>query len=668
MTNEERWAIVHAQALREFDAIQTGTQEDRERSISDRRFVRIPGAQWEGVLGAAFDGRPKLEFNKGRLAVMRVVNEYRNNRIDVNFIPKDGEDADELADACMGMLRADEQDCTALEAYDTAFDEAVSGGFGAWRLSTDYVDPYSDEDETQRIKIEPIFDADISVYFDMNAKRQDKADAKHCFVLNSMTRPAYMDEYGDEPQSWVFSNYRPTFDWATPDVVYVAEYWKVEEVKRTVYTYQTITGDIEKHTQAEFDADPELEARLVAVGSVQIGKKRVKTRAVHKYILSGGGVLEDCGIIAGTEIPIVPVYGQRCYIDNIERCEGLVRPYRDAQMLGNMVKSRIAEIASYPTIDVPIFTPEQMAGHSDLWEDGKSYTYRLINPTKNIDGSETPMGPLGMTKAPDIPPALAALIQITETDMQDILGNQEAGEQMQPNMSGKAVELIQSRLDMQAFIYMSNMAKAKVRTGQIYLSMAADVYVEKGRKMKVIDSQGETGTVELGRPVLDKQTGAVVQEVDFARAKFDVVSDVGPSSSSRRAATVRALTGMASISQDPQDIKVLMAMAMMNMEGEGIADVRDYFRKQMVQLGVLEPTDKDKAEQAQQPPAQPDANAMLLMQTAKKAEHDAALSDAKVALTNAQTIETLAGIDLAREAQAIEQAQALQPQGGPANG
>jgi Phage P22-like portal protein len=215
---------------------------------------------------------------------------------------------------------------------------------------------------------------------------------------------------------------------------------------------------------------------------------------------------------------------------------------------------------------------------------------------------------------------------------------------------------------------MSNMAKAKVRTGQIYLSMAADVYVEKGRKMKVIDSQGETGTVELGRPVLDKQTGAVVQEVDFARAKFDVVSDVGPSSSSRRAATVRALTGMASISQDPQDIKVLMAMAMMNMEGEGIADVRDYFRKQMVQLGVLEPTDKDKAEQAQQPPAQPDANAMLLMQTAKKAEHDAALSDAKVALTNAQTIETLAGIDLAREAQAIEQAQALQPQGGPANG
>ena len=45
-----------------------------------------------------------------------------------------------------------------------------------------------------------------------------------------------------------------------------------------------------------------------------------------------------------------------------------------------------------------------------------------------------------------------------------------------------------------------------------------------------------------------------------------------------RAATVRALTGMMAITDDPQTKQVLQAMAMMNMEGEGISDVLDWLR------------------------------------------------------------------------------------------
>ena len=67
---------------------------------------------------------------------MRIINEYRNNRITVDFTPKDGEGDvgdDELADTCDGLYRADEQACTANEAYDNAFDEGVQGGFGRRR-------------------------------------------------------------------------------------------------------------------------------------------------------------------------------------------------------------------------------------------------------------------------------------------------------------------------------------------------------------------------------------------------------------------------------------------------------------------------------------------------------------------------------------------------------
>jgi len=183
----------------------------------------------------------------------------------------------------------------------------------------------------------------------------------------------------------------------------------------------------------------------------------------------------------------------------------------------------------------------------------KNYPYLLINPVQDANGNEVVSGPIGYTKPPQIPAAMAALLQITEQDMQDILGRQEAGEEVVPNISGKAIELIQSRLDMQSFIYMSNMAKAVKRSGEIWLSMAKDILVEPGRKMKAVGVQGELSTVELGRPILNEETGEIEYENDLSNAKFDVAVDVGPSSSSKRAATVRSLMGMISISQDPQN-------------------------------------------------------------------------------------------------------------------
>jgi hypothetical protein len=88
------------------------------------------------------------------------------------------------------------------------------------------------------------------------------------------------------------------------------------------------------------------------------------------------------------------------------------------------------------------------------------YPYLLINPITGQNGNtQAVSGPMAYTKSAQIPPAMAALLQITETDMQDILGNQQGADKMVSNISGKAVEMIQARVDMQTFIYMSNFAK-----------------------------------------------------------------------------------------------------------------------------------------------------------------------------------------------------------------
>ena len=674
-SKEERLQAVHADALTEFDDIQSAVRDERLQCLEDRRFYSIAGAQWEGPLGDQFANSPKMEVNKIHLAVMRIFNEYRNNRITVDFISKEGAKDDKLADTCDGLYRSDEEFSSADEAYDNAFEEAVGGGIGAWRLRAVYEDDEDDDDDRQRVSIEPIYDADSSVFFDLGAKRQDKSDAKRCYVLTSMTRSEYEETYDDSPATWNKDISMCEFDWSAGDAIYVAEMYKVEEVKHTVHIYTTLEGEEERYTDEDFEGDETLEDTLMAIGTRLTGEKKTKKKRVHKYIMSGGKVLEDCGYVAGQCIPIIMVYGKRWYVDNIERCMGHVRLAKDVQRLKNMQLSKLAEISALSTIEKPILLPEQVAGYEMMWaEDNvKDYPYLLVNPITDANGSMMPAGPVAYTKAPMIPPAMAALLQITDMDMTELLGKQEAGEQLPANVSGKAIELVQSKLDMQAFIYMSNMSKAIKRSGEVWLSMAKDILVERGRKMKTLNSEYESGQVELGKPMLNPETGEIEFENDLRNAKFDLSVDVGPSSSSKRASTVRSITGMMQMTQDPENMAILSAMAMMNMEGEGLSDIRKFYRKKLVKMGVIQPSEqeaRDLAEAAEN--EQPDANQEYLkaaaeaeMSKAEKTKADTLLSVAKTEETKADTMETLSKIKTEDQGRMIKAAEQMRLMGEP---
>lgn len=668
LTKEEQHANIHQEALREFDNIQSALRDERLQCLQDRRFYSIAGAQWEGPLGQQFENKPRFEVNKIALAVQRIFTEYRNNRITVHFNSKFGSKNDRMADVCAGMYRSDEQDSVAEEAYDNAFEEAVGGGFGAWRLRADYENPEDDEDEFQRIRFEPIFDADSSVFFDLEAKRQDKSDAKRCFVIYSMTHDAYKEAWGDDPATWPKEVHQYEFDWLTPDVVFVAEYYRVEEVNDSVHTFRSnIDGTEEKYRKDELTE--EVYAQLNATGMIEVRVKRVKRRRVHMYIMSGSRILEDCGYIAGKCIPIVPVYGKRWFIDNVERCMGAVRLAKDVQRLKNMQMSKLGEIAALSSVEKPILTPEQIAGHQNMWSEDniRNYPYLLINPVMAPDGSTQISGPVAYTKSSSIPPAMAAILQLSEQDIRDVLGNQEQGDKIVSNISGKAVEMVQQRLDMQTFIYMSNMAKAIRRSGEIWLEMAKEVYVEPKRKMKLVNPQGELRGIELLRPMIDQETGETSFENDLSEAHMDVSVDVGPSFSSQRAAIVRAVTGMMAITTDQTTQQVLQAIALMNMEGEGLRDAREFFRKKLVEMGVVQPT-PEEAQQMMEAAAnaKEDPNEVFLRAAADEATAKATRARADVVktiadteLTKAKTIETLAGVDIDERQQAIEAARAV---------
>lgn len=663
-------AAIHEDALREFDRVQTAQRDERLQCLEDRRFYSIAGAQWEGPAGELFDNKPRFEINKTHLAVIRVINEYRNNRVSVMFEAKDGQDGDELADTCAGLYRADERDSGAEEAYDNAFEEACGGGMGAWRLRTCYEDDDDDEDERQRIRFEPIHDADSCVFFDLDAKRQDKSDAKKCWVLIPYTPEAYKEQFNDDPATWDKSIFNTQFDWCQPDLVWVAEHYRIEEYTETVKVFRGLLGEEKRVKRSEELADPHMISGLEARGYHQVREKKVERRRVHKYLMSGTGILEDCGVIAGKYIPIIASFGKRWVVDGAERCQGHVRLAKDAQRLVNMLTSWLAEVASNSPVEKPILAPAQIKGHETMWaQDGiENYPYLLANPLEDANGQIVAAGPVGVKSPPKIPEAIAALAQLVGVDLKELLGNQEAGEEMRSNISQGVVELVQQRLDMQVFIYMDNHKKAVRHCGRVWLSMMKDIAVEESRRMKTVATDGQVGTVVINEPGWDPDAGTEITRNDMSSATFDVVADVGPSSSSKRAATLRAVTSMSAITDDPEMKQALQLVGLENLEGEGLAGLRKWARRKGIRLGIVEPNDEEKAQLAQEmATAQPDPQQELLRAAANQADADAALSRAgtvdKIAsaqLKLAQTDKTVAETAGAHNDQRIATADALQ--------
>lgn len=649
-TRAEKLKAVHETALKEFNDIHSAVRDEREQCLQDRRFCSIAGAQWEGKLGDQFENKPKFEVNKIHLSVIRIINEFRKNRVTVDFVNRDGLEKDDLASVCDGLYRACEESSGAEEAYNNAFEEAATGGFGAFRYRAEYQDDSDPENDNQHILIEPIYDADSTVFFDAAAKRQDKADAKHCFVLSSMSKASFEEVYEQSVNSWDKQISESEYDWATNDLVYLAEYYVIEQVKENLHVWEKLDGTELRLSDDELEAQ---EQTLKTIGAKELRIRKIKTKKVRKYIMCGDCVLEDCGYIAGPNIPVIPVYGKRWYVDGVERCMGHVRLAKDAQRLKNMQLSKLGEISALSTTEKPIVTPEQISGHERAWarDNIDNAPFLTVNPITDANGNEQALPPLAYTKVPNIPPAMAALLQITEEDIQDILGNASAGEKMIGNVSTETAHLIQNQLDMQTFIYMSNFSLSLKRAGEVWLGMAKEVYVEEGRKMKSVGKQGDVSQIELMRPVYDDKN-RVVYENDLTKASFDVVVDVGPSSSTQKASTVRTLSTMAGLSEDPETRQVLSSMAIMNMDGEGVADLRQYFRAKLIKMGVIQPSEAEleKLQQEQQN-AQPSTQDQYFLAEAEKAraeavesQADTILKQAKADETRAKTAETLTNI------------------------
>ena len=80
ISNDQRLANLHAEAMAQFDDVQSALRDERLQCLQDRRFYSLAGSQWEGPLWDQYENKPKFEVNKIHLATYTAHYHFDNRK------------------------------------------------------------------------------------------------------------------------------------------------------------------------------------------------------------------------------------------------------------------------------------------------------------------------------------------------------------------------------------------------------------------------------------------------------------------------------------------------------------------------------------------------------------------------------------------------------------
>lgn len=614
------------------DDAEASTSASREEASDMLVFGRI--SQWADDVSNDVLTEFRGTFDLIKSKRNRILGELWSNPIDVTFKPKDGAEP-EAAETLTGMYRTDM--LRSEEAIETALQDQVDCGFGAFRYVTEYESKFDDLDNLQRINAEPINEANNVVYWDANAKKKDKSDARWCAILTTFTEKGW-ERFCDENGIDYESNKRPdsfkaphnsgSWFWnSKKDEIKVAEFYSKEKKRQKVLIYEDPLGQVKAVYQKDMKGVID---EMEAAGFIKVGEKMKDRWVVTKQIVTGGDILK-AQKIPGEHIPIIPIYGDWSRVEGREIWRGIYHDAQDPQRLHNFTMSYMADIVAKGPRQKPIFYPGQVQGQEVYWHRSgadDNLPYKIINEVSPITGQPYPQGPVSYIEPPQMPQAGAALLELTRRSIDDVTGGTLSQEgMMNAQVTEGQIQTAQSAQNMETFLYQNSFALAMKQAGRVYASMAAELY-DVPRPATVTQPDGTESEVQVMEAVFDEETGEEVVINDITKGRFEVYADVGPSFQSQKDEARTEMRELYQALQGTPEGQMVLLTYFTLMDGPKTDHLKDYARKQLILQGIMEPDTEEEEQMLQQAQQQQgeqqDPNMVLAMAEQMKAQADMA--------------------------------------------
>lgn len=515
-------------ARKRFDRAAQAEADNRKKALDDLKFYN--GEQWDSSVMAQrnFDNRPIITINKLPTFVRQVTNDVRQNRPGINVSPVGDRSDPEVAKMFMGMVREIERKSQADIAYDTAFAQAARAGWGWLRIVTEYEKPNS---LNQVLTIKRIRNQ-FTVYADPASQEPDASDMKWCFVTEFISKDEFKEDYPDaDPMHWTQTGVGDSLkEWLTKEEVRVAEYYEIEDEKRTFVL-------LENGAEGWLDemSDDVLERFEI------IAERESDCPKIHWYKLTAIEVLDDREVL-GKWIPLVRILGDEVDIEGKPTWSGIVRNAKDAQRMFNYWSALETEVVALAPKAPFIGAEGQFEGYEGMWKNAnvRSYPYLEYKPV-TIDGNLMPAPARQQPVA--VPAGIEVARQNAAQDMMATTGIRfdSTTKDRMYDESGRALRELRRVGDIGSFHLVDNLAQGQRHIGEILINVIPLLYDRK-RIVTILrendDEERVTIDPHAAKPMQesppDQTTGKVMKIFNPTYGEYGVTVTIGPSYATKR--------------------------------------------------------------------------------------------------------------------------------------
>ena len=584
----------------EYSRAVDACKDNYDAALDDIKFAML-GEQWDEAerQKRLKKGRPCLTINKLPANIRQVVNDARQNKPSIRCLPVDDTADVKTAEVLNGLIRNIEVSSNADIAYDTAVQQAVSGGFGYVRVNIEFAD---DDTFDRDISVERISNQ-FAVVPGSDADSADGSDWNRCFVIDRIPLEEFEERYPDaDAKDWEIEG--NAFDWLDEDGVWIAEYWRREPVEKAICMLSN--GDVVD--EEVYDENAELYAMA---GIQKIESRTTTSHKVTQYIVSGKEVLEK-NEWAGRYIPIVPVYGEEIQVENKRVLKSLIRDAKDAQRNFNYWRTTSTEVVGSTPKTPYIGEESAFEVDTEKWLTANVENHAFLRhkrgttPPQRQPFASVPAGILqeAMNSADDIKATMGMFgASIGEEDNA---------------VSGRAILARQRESDTGTFHFIDNLSRSLRHVGRIIIDLIPHVY-QPGRIIRILgEDKREATNVKLAQQQQQPDYSSIY---DLTVGKYDVVVDVGPGYTTKRQEAASQMIEFARV--NPSAAGLISDLIAKNLDWPGAQEISERFKAMLPpQIAGENPQIQQLQQALQQTQAQAQQIIGQLQQEVERAKQD----------------------------------------------
>lgn len=535
---DQYWGSKHHWHDKQVRFVDFDDQWDPEAK-KQRSEVRTPD-------GKPLPPRPTNVYNITAPFSQKVTNGVKKMRPAVSVMPRHDQ-AKDIAEIARGMVIAIQKGGEANEARFCAIDDQIKGGYGFYRITTDYEDPRSFD---QEIKYERIEDA-TCVLWDEDSIKTSGSDVKKVMFKKRLSKEEFKAIAGEDWETFYKlgdgMHSKTSSAWGGEESPYITEYWFIEQVKEQLvkikpeYAEQlgstAFMSEVTKATQQEdnpfFGIDPQYLIQVHPNTGKPISRE-THSRQVWRCKMCGGKVLQKQKW-PGYWIPVFKINGRKKVSKNEIRYDSLHVGAMAPQKSYNY--SRNAQLE-----EMSLAIKARMMAPKGAVPEDQRYKYQTSNvrnwdllewESYDEDGNPLQRPELIQPKAMD--PAISTEVAHSAEEIKATMGiwGDFVGE-VGAQRSGKAILAAAQESSDVVYDFAINVGMTIEHEGRVLLDLIPHVY-NTARQVSYVGPDDKEKIIWINQQAKDENGNDYYHDLRYIKANLTV--EMGPSDETKRVET-----------------------------------------------------------------------------------------------------------------------------------